>query len=156
MKKLVRLIIIAFSITAFNYSQDYSTGIGLRAGFESGITFKQFISSKSALEAIVATRWRGAEFTGLYEVHNMAFHTERLNWYFGFGAHIGFWNGNYVEWGTPGTRYAVLGIDGILGLEYNLKEIPVNIGVDWKPAFNVLGYEGFWVDGGAISIRYIF
>jgi hypothetical protein len=156
MKKIVLTFLIAFSIIAINYAQDYNTGIGLRGGFESGITLKHFISEKSALEGIVATRWRGVEFTGLYEIHNQAFHVERLNWYFGFGAHVGFWNGNYAGWGTPGNHYAVLGIDGILGMEYNLREIPVNIGIDWKPALNVLGYQGFWVDGGAVSIRYIF
>jgi hypothetical protein len=156
MKKIVLTFLIAFSFVAINYAQDYSTGIGLRAGFESGLTLKHFISQKSALEGIVATRWRGVELTGLYEIHNQAFKTERLNWYFGFGGHVGFWNGNYAGWGTPGTAYTVVGLDGILGLEYNLKEIPVNIGIDWKPAFNVLGYSGFWVDGGAVSIRYIF
>jgi hypothetical protein len=156
MKKIVFTLLIIFCIVSVNYAQDYSTGIGLRAGFESGITLKHFISQRSALEGIIATRWQGFEFTGLYEIHNQAFHTERLKWYFGFGAHIGVWNGNDVYWGTPGNKYAVLGIDGILGMEYDLKEIPVNIGIDWKPALNVLGYEGFWVDGGAISIRYIF
>jgi hypothetical protein len=156
MKKLGLTFLIAFTFIAINYAQDYNTGIGLRGGFESGITLKQFISNRSALEGIIATRWRGVEFTGLYEIHNQAFHVERLNWYFGFGAHVGFWNGNYADWGTPGSRYAVLGIDGILGMEYDLKEIPVNIGIDWKPALNVLGYSGFWVDGGAVSIRYIF
>ena len=156
MKKILLSLLFMFCFVSINYAQDYSTGIGLRAGFESGITLKHFISERSALEGIFATRWRGVEFTGLYEIHNQAFQTERLNWYFGFGAHVGFWNGNDVNWGTPGTRYAVLGIDGILGLEYNLREIPVNIGIDWKPAYNVLGYEGFWIDGGAISIRYIF
>ena len=156
MKKIVFTLLIIFCIVSVNYGQDYSTGIGLRGGFESGVTFKHFISSKSALEAIIATRWQGFEFTGLYEVHNQAFQTERLKWYFGFGAHIGVWNGRDVYWGMPGNRYAVLGIDGILGMEYDLREIPVNIGIDWKPTLNVIGYQGFWVDGGAISIRYIF
>jgi len=49
-----------------------------------------------------------------------------------------------------------VGIDFILGLENNFKEIPFNISIDWKPAYNLTGYSGFWADGGAISIRYIF
>jgi hypothetical protein len=53
-------------------------------------------------------------------------------------------------------NYTVIGIDGILGIEYNFEEVPINIGVDWKPAFNLTGYSGFWGDGGALSIRYIF
>jgi hypothetical protein len=50
----------------------------------------------------------------------------------------------------------VVGLDGILGLEYSFVGIPINISVDWKPAFNFAGHSGFWADGGAISIRYIF
>ena len=81
---------------------------------------------------------------------------EHLNWYYGGGAHIGFWNGNNVKWGTAGTSYTVIGIDGILGIEYSFSEAPINIGIDWKPAINIIGYTGFWGDGGALSIRYIF
>ncbi|HAX94627.1 MAG TPA: hypothetical protein DCY25_11950, partial [Bacteroidales bacterium] len=74
------------------------------------------------------------------------------------GGHIGFWNGDntYDRWGDAGTNYTVIGIDGILGIEYNFEEVPINIGLDWKPAFNLTGYSGFWGDGGALSIRYIF
>ena len=60
------------------------------------------------------------------------------------------------RWGEPGTKYTIIGIDGILGIEYNFEEVPINIGLDWKPAFNLTSYSGFWGDGGALSIRYIF
>jgi hypothetical protein len=80
-----------------------------------------------------------------------------LRWYFGFGGHVGFWNGDYTRgWGDPGVGYTVIGIDGILGLEYSFSEVPINIGIDWKPAYNLSGYTGFWGDGGALSVRYIF
>jgi len=36
------------------------------------------------------------------------------------------------------------------------REVPFNISIDWKPAYNLWGYSGFWADGGALSIRYIF
>lgn len=156
MKKTVMIFLILFCLVSISNAQDYKTGIGLRGGWESGLTIKHFISTKSALEGILATRWRGFEITGLYEVHNQAFNVERLKWYFGFGAHIGFWDGKYASWGTPGTNYTVAGIDGILGLEYSFDEVPINLGIDWKPAFNFIGYSGWWADGGALSIRYIF
>ena len=156
MKKVVITCLIIFCLVSISSAQDYQTAIGLRAGFSNGLTVKHFIGARSALEGILASRWRGLEITGLYEIHNRFFNTERLNWYIGFGGHAGFWNGDYAEWGTPGTSYAVIGVDGILGLEYNFMEVPINIGLDWKPAFNFVGYSGFWADGGALSIRYIF
>ncbi|MGA1977077.1 MAG: hypothetical protein ABSG89_04395 [Bacteroidales bacterium] len=157
MKKIVVIGLFLICLISIGNAQDYKTGIGLRGGFDYGLTVKHFTSEKSAFEILLASRWRGLEITGLYEIHNQAFNTDRLKWYFGFGGHIGFWNGNYThDWGTPGTNYTVVGIDGILGLEYSFKEIPINIGIDWKPAFNFIGYSGFWVDDGALSIRYIF
>jgi len=158
MKKIVITCLIVFCLVSISYAQDYKTGIGLRAGPYYGLTVKHFLGEKPAFELMLASRWSGFVVTGLYEIHNMAFNVERLKWYFGFGGHIGFWNGNYTHryWGDEGTNYTVIGIDGILGLEYSFAEVPINLGIDWKPAINFVGYSGFWADGGALSIRYIF
>jgi hypothetical protein len=151
MKKILLTLVLALTVVALANAQDYKTGIGLRGGWGYGLTVKHFISEKSALEGILSSRWSGFEVTGLYEIHNRAFDVDRLNWYFGGGAHVGFYGNNY-----PGGNVTVVGIDGILGLEYNFKEVPINLSLDWKPAFNFVGYSHFFGDGGAFSIRYIF
>lgn len=158
MKRIGFTILLALGLFFVGNSQDYNTGIGLRGGFANGLTIKHFVSSNSAFEGIVASRWKGIELTLLYEVHGRAFQAERLNWYIGFGGHVGFWDGDNTNkyWGTAGESYTVVGVDGILGLEYNFVEVPFNVSIDWKPAFNFVGYSGFWADGGALSIRYIF
>lgn len=155
MKKFL-LTTVLFCLISFSFAQDYNTGIGLRGGFSNGLTVKHFVSNKAALEGILSTRWHGFEITGLYEIHNRAFNVDRLNWYFGAGAHVGFWDGNRTKWADEDRSYTVGGLDGILGIEYNIKAIPLNISLDWKPQLNFIGYSGFWADGGAISIRYIF
>lgn len=154
-KILLILTVVVFTTIAVN-AQDYKTGIGLRAGWANGLTVKHFVNKKAAFEGLLSTRWRGFDVTGLYEIHNNAFDADGLYWYYGFGAHLGFWNGSDTPWGRYGNAYTVIGVDGILGIEYDFKEIPFNIGLDWKPAFNVSGYTGFWGDGGALSLRYIF
>jgi len=157
MKKIVLALTLALFCVAFANAQDYNTGIGLRGGLYNGLTIKHFIGSNSAVEGLLSTRWSGFEVTVLYELHKYrAFDVDRLNWYYGLGGHIGFYNGDHTTWGTLGTTYTVIGVDGILGLEYNFTELPINISVDWKPAFNFIGYSRFWPDGGALSIRYIF
>lgn len=105
------------------------------------------------MEGILETQWGGFDITGLYEIHNEAFAVEHLKWYYGFGAHLGSYPAGEAPWGTAG---AVVGIDGILGLEYSFHEAPINIGIDWKPTFNLIGNQDFRGDGGALSIRYIF
>jgi len=155
MKKIALLILITLFFIVESKAQDYNTGIGLRGGWGTGLTIKHFIGTNKAVEGILDSRWHGIGITGLYEIHTRAFDVDRLNFYYGIGGHIGFWDGYYSHWGDN-MNYTVVGIDGILGLEYNFKEIPFNLSLDWKPAFNIAGYTGFWGDGGAISIRYIF
>ncbi len=156
MKKILLILVFAVSIPSMSNAQDYNTGIGLRLGFFSGVSVKHFVGANTALEGILSSRWRGFNITGLYEWHLYdVFDADRLNFYYGFGAHLGFWNGDYVSWGYR-TSYTVLGIDGILGLEYNFEDAPINLSLDWKPAFNIIGNSEFWGDGGALSVRYIF
>jgi hypothetical protein len=156
MKKTILTLTLVIFISAFAAAQDYNTGVGLRLGFWNGLTVKHFISQRSALEGLLLTRMSGFEITGLFEVHNNAFDVERLNWYYGGGAHIGFWNGKNTSWDDPDGNYTSIGIDGIIGIEYNFKDVPINIGLDWKPIFNLSGYTVFLGEGGALSIRYIF
>lgn len=156
MKTKITLLLLTFCLASSSFSQNYNTGIGFRGGLYNGLTIKHFIGSTKAIEGIISSRWEGFELTGLYEYQNHFAGAERLNYYIGFGGHIGFWNGDNTNWGTSGTDYTVVGLDGILGLEYNFVEIPINIGIDWKPEINLFGYTGMWADGGALSIRYIF
>jgi len=157
MKRILIVIIIMMCSVVSSTAQDYTTGIGVRGGFSNGLTIKHFISERAAIEGIISSRWKGFNITGLYEIHQQAFDVAHLNWYYGAGGHIGFWKGKDVSWGdNRDDDYTVIGIDGILGIEYNFQEIPINISLDWKPTMNIIGYSGFWGDGGAFSVRYIF
>mgnify|MGYP001615571992 CR=1 FL=1 len=49
----------------------------------------------------------------------------------------------------------ILGVDGIIGLEYVFDGVPINLSLDYKPSFNIT--PGFFdPSGGALSIRYYF
>lgn len=92
-----------------------------------------------------------------------------MDWFYGLGAHIGFYNEGYYgykcdrdgyydkdgDWhrGECKDRYTTVGIDGILGLEYQFNEIPFSIGLDIKPYFDFVGRGDHFGDG-AFSIRY--
>lgn len=157
MKKIILIACAAiFSMTS--HSQAYETGIGLRGGLSNGITVKHFIGSDVALEGILHTRWRGFGITGLFEIHANAFGVDELFWYYGGGGHIGFYpyydNSPFDDEFSGNTT--VIGVDGILGIEYNIREIPINVSVDWKPTVNLIGLSGPYLDGGALSVRYTF
>lgn len=135
--------------------QDYQTAVGLRAGPEVGITAKHYITSISAIEGIVHFRYEGINFAAIYEINNdNAFAIERLNWYYGAGGHIGFYDND--PWEDNSSSTVVIGADGIIGIEYNISEAPLNVSLDWKPVINLIGHQGFVGDNGALSIRYYF
>jgi len=160
MKKIHNIFIISllcFSMQVVSQA-DYSTGIGLRGGFPTGVTIKHFVNEQDAIEGILGVHYRGFVLTGLYERHINAFGEDRLNFYYGAGGHVGFWsyykNHPVFNDSYSGTR-TIIGVDGILGLEYSFEQVPFNLSVDWKPMFNLGPYSGFWADSGALSIRYI-
>ena len=155
MRRIILTVLLTGAVVMLSNAQDYKTGLGVKLGTGAGFTLKHFLNERSAIEGLLTTKWHGFDITGLYEIHNRAFDTDKLRWYYGFGAHLGFYNGNDVEWGAPGATYNVFGIDGILGLEYTFEEAPFNIGLDLKPALNLVGYTGFWTDFG-LSVRYVF
>ncbi len=154
--KLFFSIIILTVISINANSQDYVNAIGFRGGLSNGVSFKHFISTTDAAEGILATRWDGFNITGLLERHSDSFNVDRLYFYYGAGAHIGLWDGDVNPWFNDGATHTVLGIDGIIGVEYVLQEIPFNISLDWKPGYNLIGYSGFWGDELALSFRFIF
>lgn len=145
---------------------DYKTAVGVRLGAANGVTVKHFVRPKNAIEGILTARWRTLGLTGLYTVNGNAFGTRELNWYIGGGAHAYIWNngprgwgwGRYKNappwWDSGRENQAVVGLDGVLGLEYTIPSAPINFALDWKPAINLVNYPGFWADEFGFSVRY--
>ncbi|WP_242927820.1 hypothetical protein [Pontibacter vulgaris] len=163
MKTLLRIsfaLLLLLTVTVAAQAQDYSTGIGARAGAAAGLTIKHFIKSDAAIEGIIGTnfRYRGTTITVLYEKHAPAFNTSGLKWYYGLGGHVGFHEGHYY-YDKHHEHYhdehvVGVGIDGVLGLEYFIRDIPFTIGADIKPYLNIPRGGGFW--DSAVHVRYVF
>ena len=154
MKKTLLILSLCLALGTVGMAQDYTTGVGVRAGLGQGLTVKHFLGEKTAVEGIAVRRYQGFLVTGLYEIHSPAFDVSRLHWYYGVGGHVGFWDPDNTPF--TGDSSTVIGVDLVLGIEYNIEELPINVGIDWKPAFNLVGYTGWWGDNGAFSVRFIF
>lgn len=158
MKRItLSMLLFVLAVGAGSLKAQYKTAVGIRGAWGPGITVKHHLTSERAVEAILSARRRGVIVTGLYEVHFPALGVTNLRWYLGGGGHIGFWSlkNTDISWlDTDGG--IVIGADGIGGLEYTLENIPLNFSLDWKPGFNLVGHNGFWLDDGALSIRYAF
>jgi hypothetical protein len=161
MKKFQVTILVFILSVAFHQqtrAQYYSTSLGLKFGGYNGISAKHFVNDVNALEGLLSFGYGGFAITGLYEWNWVAFDTDGLGWYIGGGAHVGVWdnrpyrNDVFVE----DDGGAFIGLDFIIGLEYTFEEIPLNLALDWKPAFDIIGDQGFWPSDVALGIRYAF
>jgi hypothetical protein len=168
MKKQLLLLLLCVTLSLSRLAaQEYATALGLRLGPYYGVTLKHFFDEKKAVEAILVTRRGGVGLTGLYEIHTTAFRTPRLKAFGGIGGHLNvFRNDSRRNWDwddNRGNGIAMgddhrmhIGLDMILGLEYTLVELPFNIGIDWKPAINIIGDQGISTNQVAVSLRFVF
>lgn len=67
-----------------------------------------------------------------------------FNWYAGAGPFL-----------VMGGEFR-LGATGEVGLEYHFREIPMAIGMDWRPAFQFVGDTDLALDRFGINFRFVF
>ncbi len=161
MKKLLFIVfVLTISLQqtfAQSKGQTYQTALGVKFYPGAGITIKHFVKNNAALEGIGYFWKDGMRITGLYEFHGNISGAPGLKWYVGPGAHVGFWNNRYWDRNYPGYRgSALVGIDGVLGLDYKFNGAPINMSVDWQPSFEFGDYGGFSGNWGGFAIRYTF
>ena len=80
-----------------------------------------------------------------------------LSFFYGVGGHVGVWDDrNQRVWFEEDQNFnqVIVGFDGILGLNYDFQEVPINLSLDWKPEVNLASYRGVWVGDIALSVRY--
>ncbi len=161
-----KLILFAFMLIglAFNaQAQDISkNALGLRLGNNDGfggeVSYQRGLSKNNRLEFDLG--WRNSNYVnaikiaGLYQwVWNI---DNGFNWYAGVGGGLGSWNYNCNGIKNNGT---FLFGAGDIGIEYNFKEVPIQLSLDLRPElyFNDSGYRdnNFGPDL-ALGIRYKF
>ena len=151
MKKLFTLTFVVILATV-SYSQRFENAVGLRGGYGSGITFKHNMEG-FVVEAIGAFRSNYGYFGVLGELYTPleVDLPGEFNIFYGGGAHV--INYRYRFFGSNITD-TFFGLDGIVGVEYELVDYPLNISIDVKPELNFAGYGFGW--GSALSARYEF
>jgi hypothetical protein len=157
MKKMTLAVLLLFCILTSNAQSrsatgsSYRTALGVKVWDGAGITLKHFGATGNAIEGIGYFYNRGFRLTGLYEIHRDIDGAQGLKWYFGPGAHIGFYNNKFYD-----DDRVVLGIDGVLGLDYKFNTAPINLSLDWQPSIEFASKFGFNGNWGGLGIRYTF
>ena len=161
--KRIRLLLLAICIvtsatifaqnTPATFSKPYDKAIGVKM-FPGAITYKQFLSSNKAVEALGYFSIDGFRATILREKYASFDGNENFSWYIGYGGHMGIWSEEWKKNNPTHKAGIAVGIDGIIGLDYKIKGAPLNLSVDWQPSFNFVGGSYFESGWGGIGVRY--
>ncbi|MQP24166.1 hypothetical protein GFJ94_03705 [Flavobacterium sp. LMO8] len=137
MKKVILSAIMLLSLAFSSQAQDISkNALGLRIGDNDGfggeISYQRGLDDNNRLEFDLG--WRNSKYVdaiklvGLYQwVWNIE---GGFNWYAGAGAGAGSWS--YNKNGVSDSGVFILAT-GDIGIEYNLKEIPLQLSLDFRP-----------------------
>ena len=162
-RKLVLITLILFSSSIAMAQYDFA--VGLRSGGTSGLTLKKNNGS-SAIEGIVGFWSHGVSLTGLWEKQQNAFDEPGFNWFYGFGGHLAFYGDKFD--GRGGAAWYNhphdiddgdfgIGIDGIVGLEYKIPDVPLAIDISLKPYMEIVSEGGvFFSPDPGIGIKFAF
>ena len=153
---------LSFSLLlSFAFGQ-YRTAVGGIFGKEGmGVSFKQFIQPEQNIEInFLYRRPGGGQIVALFqlfkEINNSTLHTRNLSWSYGIGAHAGYWKEHADGYKTGGNKS--IGIDGVVGFEYNFGFVPFTIGAQLRPYFeyrtNTINIPPGYVDISLVA-RYI-
>ena len=147
------IILTALLLVLRIQAQEKKHEIGLRGGQSSGIFYRGFIDENHAIKGLLTFRNDGMQATALYEKYDPIFNkkTNGFYLYYGIGGHFGFaqWDRRYHYPDQPYSYYnkhvasPVIGLDGIIGIEYRLNKVPLAFGFDYKPFFDLLGEDFF-------------
>jgi hypothetical protein len=135
---MVFLMVLAAGLqgqTTEGYSDNYRIAPGLRAGQTSGVTLNINTKNSGGLEFIAGIWSNWLSLTCLYEKREPAYTVKGLRWYYGAGGHLSTATGTYfhsADYFSRGADYA-LGIDGTIGLEYKIPQIPFALSAGLKP-----------------------
>lgn len=151
---------------SFLLAQNYTRDAGLRFGEFFTATYRQYQEDDQALEGMLNLGRRGMTATVLKEYFKPLPGRGYDNLFFtcGFGAHAGFrsvnryrvLNRTYVLEENRVTP--LIGIDGMIGLEYRFAEFPFVLGLDVKPYFeySVVQIFSLYLHSFGISLKYKF
>ncbi|HUR66203.1 MAG TPA: hypothetical protein VMZ03_07610 [Chitinophagaceae bacterium] len=145
---------------AASYSEGpgYKTALGVRlssanAMQNNSVSFKQFITDRSAIEALF-TFGDPLALGAMLELYK-PLQAQGLSYFYGGGAYIGFVKKLNVNTQKESTN-ANFGAQGVIGLDYKFNNIPLNISLDWKPELNLVDDINFEPAAIGFTARFTF
>lgn len=163
MKKLIILTLLF--MPALLFAQTYHNAIGIRGGLTAGFEYRYYTDDANSYKFLLGTRDNGVQFHALKEFHqyDLFEFTDQLVFFYGAGLHAGYeqWQKRYTQneqvWYEDRTAF-LAGMDALVGLEYEFYEVPISLGFEAKPYFDVFGSNMFHLElfDFAFTVKYRF
>ena len=137
---MAALLVATLTVSA----QEYNWAVGVRGGGFSGLTAKKYLGENS-IEAGLSFNADFVNVEAAYQWQQPVI-TDGFQLYYGGGAYLGL-----------AAQYLGLGAEGVVGLEYQIPNVPLALSFDYRPTFNVLGGFGYsnFVNFG-FGVKYCF
>lgn len=156
---------LAIVLPHFLAAQDFQNAVGIRGGITAGFEYRLYTEEASSYRFLLGTRDNGVQMHVFKEFHqyNQFTFSEQLSFFYGVGVHSGYqrWDvrhqsGN-ATWYDTRTAF-LMGLDGLAGLEYLFYQVPLSIGFEAKPYFDILGRQMFNIElfDFAFTLKYHF
>ncbi len=154
---LVSFIIAAVASLSAS-AQEYRSALGVRLSSSSAIqnnsvSFKQFISGHTAIEALF-TFGEPLALGALIEVHK-PLAAAGLSYFYGAGGYLAF-EKNINPVTLKESRDTYVGAQGAIGLDYKFNNLPLNLSLDWKPELNIVSDLNFEPAAIGFTARFTF
>ena len=161
MKKTAYLLIVLILLiaTASKAQSEYKSAIGGRAGIPIAGSIKHFISRAGALEGyagFISKYGTNVNITvgGMYQHHFPIADIAGFKWYVGGGGLVQFFS--YKNYRSDDYSEAAIGINGVGGVDYKFRGIPLNVSADFMPVFFLGDTPDDFFAYGGLAVRYTF
>lgn len=144
---LIGFLLIHSSVRAQSEQAVGPNRLGIRisssdAVVNHSITYKRFLKPDLAVEGLLS--FSDPVALGLLVEKHKPFGTAGFTWFWGAGAYAGFGGGRNF------------GAQGVVGLDYLLPQLPINLSLDWKPELNFTKQFSFEPAAVGFSARFAF
>ena len=148
MKKTLILLaaVLGFAVVASAQPR----AIGIRAGYGGELSYQHSLGSNFAEFDLGFLAGNGLYATGIYDF--VLGSAGICNFYAGPGVQLGAYSYKDVDGTVMKFNAAVV---GQIGVEFEIPSIPLNISLDWRPAYYFV-HGGFGWNGFALGLRYRF
>lgn len=137
------VLIFIWMAAALN-AQPYENAVGIRAGYSSGLHFKHITDDDLVIEGSALYNRHGFQFNGLLAYQLSPYDKKKLYYYAGGGVFAGNWD----EETSIGAALAV-------GSEYVFRQVPLTIGLEWKPMLSAYRSFAYAIPDIGITVRFV-